>query len=102
MQACCDAGDSCEIYQFSEHPSKLPNCWIGTARSFVDDPERVYISRSRTTQGHPWHLKIQQSRYVFASIDNFKISKNAQEILICETLPFSECLDFLCTQFRCC
>merc|ERR1712185_42915 len=25
-QACCDAGDSCEIYQFSEHPSKGPDC----------------------------------------------------------------------------
>lgn len=81
-QACCDAGDSCEIYQFSEHPSRAPDCWIGTARSFMDDSEKIYASRSRPTRGHPWHLKIQQSRYVFASIDNFKISKNAQETLI--------------------
>jgi len=81
-QACCDAGDSCEIYQFFEYPSSSPRCWIGTAHSFVDDPDKVYASRSRPTHGHPWHLKIQQSRYIFASIDNFKISKNAQETLI--------------------
>merc|ERR1719201_647166 len=75
-QACCDAGDSCEIYQFSEHPSKGPDCWIGTAHSFVDDLDNIYASRSRGTSG--WHLKIQQSRYIFSSIDNLKISKNAR------------------------
>jgi len=75
-QACCDAGDSCGIYQFSAHPSKAPDCWIGTASSMSADPDMIYASRSRPTPGEPWHLKIQQSRYVFSSIDNFKITQN--------------------------
>jgi hypothetical protein len=83
-QACCDAGDSCGVYQFSEHPSKSPNCWIGTATSFSDDPGKVYASRSRPTPAAPWHLKIQQSRYVFSSIDSFQINQN--DILAPETL----------------
>jgi len=77
-----DAGDSCGIYQFSEHPSKSPNCWIGTATSFIDDKSKNYASRSRPTPAAPWHLKIQQSRYVFSSIDNFQITQNAPKALI--------------------
>merc|ERR1712070_146483 len=81
-QACCDAGDSCAIYQFSEHPSRSPDCWIGNSDSFSDDPDHVYKSRARKTPGVPWHLKMQQSRYVFSSIDNFQITQNAPEALI--------------------
>merc|ERR1711916_234989 len=81
-QACCDAGDSCGIYQFSEHPSKAPDCWIGTATSFVDDPDKIYASRSRPTPGEPWHLKMQQSRYVFSSIDNFQITQNDMTLIV--------------------
>lgn len=28
-QACCDQGPSCEMYEFSEHPSRMPKCWMG-------------------------------------------------------------------------
>jgi len=80
MQACCDAGDSCEIYQFSEHPSRNPKCWIGKSSSFGDDPSHNYKSRSRVAPHIPgWHIKVQQSRYVFASIDNFKITQNKDD-----------------------
>merc|ERR1712137_461319 len=37
QQACCDAGESCDIYQFSEHPSRAPDCWIGKSKTFVKD-----------------------------------------------------------------
>merc|ERR1711871_1894039 len=74
MQACCDAGDSCEIYQFAENPTRSPQCWIGKSSKFVDDASHIYKSRSRKLKPVPgWHIKVQQSRYVFASIDNFKI-----------------------------
>merc|ERR1712232_386826 len=82
-QACCDAGASCELYQFSEHPSSKPDCWLGKSASFVDDPKHIYQSRSRVVpsptppapSGKPYHLKVMLSRYIFASIDNFKIQK---------------------------
>jgi len=75
-QACCDAGASCDIYQFSQHPSEQPDCWIGKASSFGDDSKHTYQSRSRSSSGvTPYHLKVTLSRYIFASIDNFKIQK---------------------------
>merc|ERR1712232_803148 len=76
-QACCDKGSSCEIYQFSEHPSRSPNCWIGKSSSSVSDPSGNYQSRSRVDPDapKPYHLKVMMSRYIFASIDNFSIQK---------------------------
>jgi len=74
-QACCDQGSDCEIYQFSESPSRPPNCWLGQASSYADDKTGNYISRGRAEQGKPWHIKVQLSRYIFASMDNFKITK---------------------------
>jgi hypothetical protein len=74
-QACCDGGSNCEIYQFSSHPSRNPDCWLGKSSSYTDDKVHTYQSRSRVdpNAGQPYHLKVQLSRYIFASIDNFKI-----------------------------
>merc|ERR1712048_182906 len=80
MQACCDAGTDCEIYQFAENPSRNPQCWIGKSSKFADDPSQMYKSRSRVPKKVPgWHIKVQLSRYVFASIDNFKITQNKDD-----------------------
>merc|ERR1712050_235582 len=60
-QACCDAGSSCDIYQFSEHPSRSPDCWIGKSTSFVKDASRAYQSRSKKDPkclGTCYHLKV--------------------------------------------
>lgn len=76
-QACCDQGSDCEIYQFSETPSRPPNCWLGQASSYADDTKGNYVSRGRAVQGKPWHIKVQLSRYIFASMDNFKITNGA-------------------------
>ena len=70
-QACCDAGPGCNIWQYSEHPAKAPNCWIGTGTSFTK--AEGYTSRARTLPG--WHLKATLSRYIYASFDNFTITK---------------------------
>jgi galactosylceramidase len=78
QQVCCDAGVSCNIYQFSEHPSRSPECWIGQSTSRV--PSSNYQSRSKTDPtSPPYHLKAMLSRYIFASIDNFKIERGALE-----------------------
>jgi len=71
LQACCDAGPSCKIWQFSQHPSQKPDCWIGAATSF--NKGDGYISRGRNLPGYK--LMVQLSRYIFASIDNFAIAK---------------------------
>ena len=34
--ACCKLGDSCIIYQWSEHPPELPKCWAGPKGPVVD------------------------------------------------------------------
>jgi hypothetical protein len=79
-QACCDAGASCDIYQFSHHPSMSPDCWIGKSSSFSPSGS-TYQSRSRVDPdaAQPYHLKVMLSRYIFASIDNFKIQKVGAE-----------------------
>jgi hypothetical protein len=75
-QACCDAGVGCDIYQFSEHPSMSPDCWIGKATGYSEDPKHIYTSRSRVAPTRtPYFLKVMLSRYIFASIDNFSIQK---------------------------
>merc|ERR1712039_220363 len=81
-QACCDAGSSCDIYQFSEHPSRAPDCWIGKTKSFVKDTSRAYQSRSKVDPGclgTCYHLKVALNRYIFASIDNFKIQQGVSQ-----------------------
>jgi len=80
-QACCDAGKSCTIYQFSTHPSKSPDCWIGHSTTFADDSQHVYQSRSRLAPGEePYHFKVALSRYIFASMDNFKIQHGGADV----------------------
>merc|ERR1712107_598834 len=37
MQACCDAGYGCQIYQFTDKIAKEPQCWMGQSDSFEDD-----------------------------------------------------------------
>merc|ERR1712032_497781 len=65
-QACCAAGSSCTIYQFSQHPATSPDCWLGQSSSFEDDPQHVYQSRSRLVPGEtPYHYKVALSRYIF-------------------------------------
>ena len=50
-QACCDKGPSCEVYQWSNNPSKPPDCWIGKmAGSMGSGP---YSSRGRTPKPTP-------------------------------------------------
>lgn len=73
-QACCNAGSSCEIYQFSKNPQAQPECWIGKSNAFADDKEHNYLSRSRGPNPNAYHLQLQLSRYIFASVDNFKIT----------------------------
>merc|ERR1712232_1125795 len=75
-QACCDMGTSCHIYQFSKSPSRQPECWLGSSKSFSKDPGNNYISRGRDLAG--WNLKVSMSRYIFASIDNFEINHVGQ------------------------
>ena len=75
QQACCDRGEDCNIWQFSTHPSKKPNCWVGASTMFTPDSQGEYVSRGRTAPAIPgWKLEVQLSRYVFAAIDDFSIS----------------------------
>ncbi len=73
QQACCELGDACQIWQFSEHPSRPPHCWLGQSSAFQPDPKGVYVSRGRSLPG--WKLMLQLDRYVFAAIDDFAIER---------------------------
>ena len=58
QQACCDQGPiECSIYQFSEHPSLPPKCWLGNSSRSIVDPAGKYQSRGRNipdpTAPHP-------------------------------------------------
>jgi hypothetical protein len=54
-QACCDAGPSCAVWEFSEHPSKSPSgkikCWIGKMGKIMGSGP--YSSRGRTPPPTP-------------------------------------------------
>jgi galactosylceramidase len=72
QQACCDMGDACHVWQFSDTPSRNPKCWLGNSNSYTKDPDHNYVSRGRDLAG--WNLKVSLDRYIFASIDNFELA----------------------------
>ena len=48
-----------------------PKCWLGDGGSY--SKADGYISRSRSLPG--WHLKATLSRYIYASFDDFSITR---------------------------
>lgn len=80
MQACCDAGYECQIYQLAEK-STGTQCWIGKTDRFKADPSFMYRGGARDPH-NGWKLQVSLSRYVFASIDDFQLQRGLHGITL--------------------
>merc|ERR1712146_745370 len=81
MQACCDAGYDCQMYQFIERGSGGAQCFIGQSDSFEDDPLFSYRGAARDPH-NGWKLEVGLSRYIFASIDNVELTRGATDAIV--------------------
>lgn len=67
-QACCRDENLCDVFQFDG-----TTCEIGRlAGGYDKDKTHIWSGGSRW-EAEGWHLKVRLSRYMYASLDNFRI-----------------------------